>query len=294
MIDKNSGKQDPKFFNHNPEQDSQVFPLGHYSNESNPFRVGSLASSPDYSSSDNRTFFNTSKVEQWVANSVSGSDSFVQLAPFDQSGYHPSLSGAGAEVPESFSISHSSLSHVSLQHSAQFAATDRPLISYNEPCTVTVAEPCLETSPGFEPEHTDILRDLWQYQAPLDEDSFYSNSAAVNISIGNEDFGLCSGWTPAPVEDFFHAPVLSASRTAGWSSLLVVDPSESSYSQSSILIPQPNTPLSPATQEDGWIATQRVIPEDEYGVYPQLRLREHVQLPSPPLYCEGTLDIRFV
>lgn len=298
VIDRNSGKQDSKFFNHNQEQDSQVFPLGSYSNDSNPCRVGSPASSTDYNNSDNRTFFNTSKVEQWVANSVSGSDSFVQLAPYDQSGLltgnHPSFSSAGAEVPESFSISHSNLSHVSLQHSAQFAAPDGPLISYNEPCTVNVAEPCPEISPRFEPEDTDILRDLWPYQAPLDEDSFYSNSAAVHASIGNEDFGLCSEWTPALVEDFLHAPVPGASRTAGWASLLVADPSESSYSQNSMLVPQPNTPLSPATQDDGWCATQRVIPEDEFRVYPPLSLREHVQLPSPLLYGEGTLDMRFV
>lgn len=298
MSDKNSGRQDHKFFNHTQEQDSQVFPLGSYSNESNPFRVGSLASSPDYSSSDNRTFFNTSKVEQWVANSVSGSDSFVQLAPYDQSGLltgnHPSLSGVGAEIPGSFSISHSTLSHVSLQHSAQFAGPDGPLISYNEPCTVTVAEPCPEISPGFEPEDADILRDLWPYHAPLDEDSFYSNSAAVHATTGNEDFGLCSEWTPAPAEDFLHAPVTGAPQTAGWSSLLVVDPSESSYSQSSMLVPQPNTPLSPATQDDGWCAAQRGNPEDESRVYPQLSLREHVQLPSPPLYTDGTLDMRFV
>lgn len=298
VIDKNSGKQDPKFFNLTQEQDSQVFPVGSYSNDSNPCRVGSLASSPDYSSSDNRTFFNTSKVEQWVANSVSGSDSFVQLAPYDQSGLltgnHPSFSAAGAEVPESFSISHSTLSHVSLQHSAQFAAPDGLLINYNEPCTVTVAEPCPEISPGFEPENTDILRDLWPYQAPLHGDSYYSNSAAVHASIGNEDFGLCSEWTQAPMEDFLHATVPGASRTAGWASLLVVDPSESSYSQSSMLVPQPNTPLSPATQDDGWCATQRVIPEDEFRVYPQLSLREHVQLPSPSLYNQGTLDMRFV
>ena len=296
--DKNSGKQDHKFFTHAQEQDSQVFPLGSYSNESNPFRVGSLASSPDYSSSDNRTFFNTSKVEQWVANSVSGSDSFVQLAPYDQSGLltgnHPSLPGAGPEIPGSFSISHSTLSHVSLQHSAQFPGTDGPLMSYNEPCTVTVAEPCPEISPGFEPEDADILRDLWPYQAPLDEDSFYSNSAAVHATIGNEDFGLCSEWTPAPAEDLLQAPVTCASQTAGWSSLLVVDPSESSYSQSSMLVPQPNTPLSPATQDDGWCATQRGNPEDESGVHPQLSLREHVPLPSPPLYTDGTLDMRFV
>lgn len=295
VIDKNSGKPDLKFFN---EQDSQVFPLGSYSNDSNPFRVGSLASSPDYSSSDNRTFFNTSKVEQWVANSVSGSDSFVQLAPYDQSGLltgnHPSLSAAGVEVPESFSISHSTLSHVSLQHSAQFAAPDGPLISYNEPCTVTVAEPCPDISPGFEHEDTDILRELWPYQAPLDEDSFNSNTTAVHATIGYEDFGLCSEWTPAPAEDFLHAPIPGASRTAGWSPLLVVDPSESSYSQNSMLVPQPNTPLSPATQDDGWCATQRGVPEDEFRVYSQMNLREHVQLPSPPLYSEGTLDMRFV
>lgn len=304
MSNKNSGKQDHKFFNHTQEQDSQVFPLGSYSNEPNPFRVGSLASSPDYSSSDNRTFFNTSKVEQWVANSVSGSDSFVQLAPCDQSGLltgnHPSLSGAGAEIPESFSISHSTLSHVSLQHSAQFSGPDGPLTSYNEPCTVSVAEPCPEISQGLEPEDTDIFRDLWPYQAPLDEDSFYSNTAAVHATIGNEDFGLCSAWTPAPAgdflhsQDFLHAPVTDVSQTAGWSSLLVVDPSESSYSQSSMLVPQPNTPLSPATQDDGWCATQRGNPEDESRVYPHLSLREHVQLPSPTLYTDIALDMRFV
>lgn len=298
MSDKSFSTQDHKFFSHTQEQDSQIFPIGPYSNETNQFRVGSLASSPDDSCSDNRTFFNTSKVEQWVANSVSGSDSFVQLAPYDQSalqiGNHPSLCGTGAEIPGSFSISHSTLSHISLQHSAPFGGPDGSLINYNGPCTVTATEPCPEVSPGFEPEVADISRDFWPYQAPLDEDSFYPNSAAVHAIIGNEDFGLCSEWTPTPVEDFLHAPVTAASQTAGWSPLLVVDPSESSYSQSSMLVPQPTTPLSPATQDDGWCATQRGNPESEPRVYPQFSLREHVQLPSPPLYSDGILDMRFV
>lgn len=299
VSEKITGKQDAEFLSRPKEQDAHVMP-GTYPDEIFPLRNGSLASRPDYSSSDHRTFFNSSKVKQWVDNSASGSDSFPQTAPYDQPGVlngdDSSLPGAAPKLPGSLSLSHSTVSHVSLQHSSQFAGPNGPLLSLNEPCATQDAEPSLEPPHGFDTASKNVSKDLWPYQTPVDDGSFFSNSAAVHPTGLNDEYGFFSEWTPAPVDDFLCAPVQCASQSVGWSHLLVIDPSvSSSYSQSSMFVPQPNTPLSPATQADGWCAIQRGNLEEERGVYPHFSLGDEVQLPSPlPVYTDGSLDTRFV
>lgn len=307
VSEKISGKQGPKSVNHSKEQDSSSVPVGTYSNECHPFRNGSLVSSLDRGSSDHRTFFNPSKVEQWVANSASGPDAFLQFASYDQAaginGSDPSLSGAVPEIPGCFSVSRSTVSHVSLQHSAQIAGPNGSLMNYDDMCTANAAsriDSNLEFPQGVEFDGgVDFLgeqyqHDLWSYQAPVDEDSLFSNPAAVHSKGINNESGLCSEWPPAPFQagdELLSAPIPCASQSAAWSPLLV-DPSvSSSYSQSSLLVPQPNTPLSPATQEDTWCATQRGNLEEETGLYPQFSIGDAVHFPSP-VYPDGNL--RFV
>lgn len=308
MSEKISGKQAPKSVNRPREKDVSVMPLGSYTNECYPFRNGSLASSLDHNSSDHRTFFNPSKVEQWVANSASGSDaSFVQFTPYDQAGAmngNDPLPGAGPEIPGSFSVSRSHVSHVSLQHSAQIAGPNGSWHINDDVCTANAESriDSVELSRGLDFETgADFLgeqyhHDIWStYPTPVDDDSPFSNPAAVHSTGVNEPV-LRSEWTAAPFQasdELLSAPIPCASQPVGWSPVLVVDPSvSSSYSQSSLLVPQPNTPLSPATQEDVWCAAQRNL-EEESGVYPQFSIGDAVQFPSP-VYTDGNLDLRFV
>ena len=307
MSDKSSGKQGLKSVNRPKEKDTPVMPPGSFSNECFPFRNGSLASSLDHNSSDHRTFFSPSKVEQWVANSTSGSDAFVQFTPYDQAGAlngNDALRGAGPEVPGSFSVSRSHVSHVSLQHSAQIAGPNGSWIINDDVCTANAGSriDSLELSRGLEFEAgADILgeqynHDIWStYQTPVDDDSLFSNPAVVHTT-GVNDPMLQSEWTAAPFQagdDLLSGPIPCASQSVGWSPVLVVDPSvSSSYSQSSLLVPQPNTPLSPAAQEDVWCASQRNL-EEETGVYPQFSIGDAVHFPSP-VYTDGNLDIRCV
>lgn len=304
--EKISGKHAQKSVNHPKEQDSPAIPVGTYSNECLPIRNGSLVSSLD-NGSDNRTFFNPSKVEQWVANSASGPDAFLQFASYDQAGAmngsDPSLSSAVPEIPGSFSVSRSTVSHVSLQHSAQIAGPNGSMMNYDDICTTNAAsriDSSLELSQGLEFDGSvDFLgeqyqHDMWSYQAPLDEDSMFSNSAAIHSNGINNDPGLCSEWTQAPFQagdELLSAPIPCASQSVAWSPLLV-DPSvSSSYSQSSLLVPQPNTPLSPAAQEETWCANQRGNLDEETVLYPQFSIGDAVHFPSP-VYPDG--NIRFV
>lgn len=306
MSEKISGKQGQKSVNHPKDQDSPAVPVGPYSNEYLPFRNGSLVSSLDHGSSDHRTFFNPSKVEQWVANSASGPDAFSQFASYDQAGgmngSDSSLSGAVPEIPGSFSVSRSTVSHVSLQHSAQVAEPSGSMMNYDDMCTANAAsriDSSLELPQGLEFDGSvDFLgeqyhHDIWSYQAPVDDDSLFSNSAAVH-SKGVNESGICSDWTPAPLQagdELLSVPIPCTSQSVAWSPLLV-DPSvSSSYSQSSLLVPQPNTPLSPATQEDTWCATQRGNSEEETGLYPQFSIGDAVHF-SSPVYPDG--NMRFV
>lgn len=305
MSEKISGKQNQKSVNPK-DQDSPAAPVGTYSSECFPFRNGSLVSSLDHGNSDHRTFFNPSKVEQWVANSASGPDTFLQFASFDQaggmSGSDPSLSGAVPEMPGSFSVSRSTVSHVSLQHSAQIAGANGSMMNYDDMCTANATsriDPNLDLSPGLEFDGSvDFLgeqyhHDIWSYQAPVDDDSLFSNSAAVHTKGVNNEPGLCSEWPPAPFQagdELLSAPIPCTSQSVAWSPLLVVDPSaSSSYSQSSLLVPQPNTPLSPATQEETWCATQRGNSEEETGLYPQFSIGDAVHFPSP-VYPDGNMS----
>ena len=306
MTEKISGKQGRKSVNNPKDQDSPAVPVGTYADECFPFRNGSLVSCLDHGSSDHRTFFNpSSKVEQWVANSASGPDACLQFASYDQAGgmngSDPSLPGALPEIPGSFSVSRSAVSRVSLQHSAQFAEPHGSMMNYDDMCTANAAsriDSSLELSQGIEFDgNVDFSgeqyhHDLWSYQAPVDDESF-SNPAAVHSKGGNES-GLCPEWRPAPFQAsdvLLSATIPCASQSVAWSPLLV-DPSvSSSYSQSSLLVPQPNTPLSPATQEDPWCATQRGNSEEEAGLYPQFSIGDAVHFP-PPAYPDG--NIRFV
>lgn len=307
VSDKISGKKCQKSVNHPEDQDSPAAPVGTYSNEYFPLRNGSLVSSLGHGSSDHRTFFNPSKVEQWVANSASGPDAFLQFASYDQaggvSGSDPSLPGVVPEIPGSFSVSRSSVSHVSLQHSAQLAGANGSIMNFDDMCTANAAsriDSNLEVSQGLEFDGSvDFLgeqyhHDVWSYQAPVDDDSLFSNSAAVHPKGVNNETGLLSEWTPAPFQagdELLSAPIPCPSQPVTWSPLLV-DPSvSSSYSQSSLLVPQPNTPLSPATQEETWCATQRGNSEEETGLYPQFSIGDAVHFPSP-VYPDG--NIRFV
>lgn len=309
VTEKISGKQGRESVNHPKDQDSPAVPVGTYANEYFPFRNGSLVSCLDHGSSDHRTFFNpSSKVEQWVANSASGPDAFLQFASYDHAGgmngSDSSLPGAVPEIPGSFSVSRSTVSRVSLQHSAQFAEPHGSMMNYDDMCTANAAsriDSSLELSQGLEYDgNVDFSgeqyhHDLWSYQAPVDDESLFSNSAAVH-SIGGNESGLCSEWRPAPFQasdELLSAPIPCASQSVAWSPLLV-DPSVSSsysQSQSSLLVPQPNTPLSPATQEDPWCATQRGNSEEETGLYPQFSIGDAVNFP-PPAYPDG--NIRFV
>lgn len=308
MSEKISGKQGQKSVNHPKEQDSSAVPAGTYFNECFPFRNGSLVSSLERGNSDHRTFFNpSSKVEQWVANSASGPDAFLQFASYDHAGgmngSDQSLPGTLPEIPGSFSVSRSTVSHVSLQHAAQIAGTNGSMMNYDDMCpanAVSKIDSNLELPQGLELDGSanflgeQYQHDIWSFQAPpVDDDSLFSNSAGVH-SKGVNESGLCSEWTPAPFQagdELLSAPIPCASQSVAWSPLLV-DPSvSSSYSQSSLLVPQPNTPLSPATQEDTWCATQRGNLEDETGLYPQFSIGDAVHVPSP-VYPDG--NIRFV
>lgn len=291
------------------EQDSLVIPHESYPNEYCPLRNSSIVPNRDHSS-EHRTFFNPAKVEQWVANSTSGSDAFLHSTPPDQSGvsngFDPSLPCVEPEISGSFSLSRSAVSHLSLQHSTQISGAHGSMMTYDDTCTANAAarlDSSLDFSQGLDFDgNMSFLReqyshDLWPYQVPLNDDSLFSSSATVHAACVADESGLCSTWSAAPFQagdEILSAAIPCGSQPAAWSPLLAVDPSvSSSLSQSSTLVALPNAPMSPALQEDTWHATQRGTYEEEGGVYQHFSIGDAMEFP-PTVYTEGSTDIRFV
>ena len=125
------------------------------------------------------------------------------------------------------------------------------------------------------------------YPTPTAEEMTYSTSTASYVPYygGGQDFEpRYSSWpsgTFLPEDEASQAMYPHGSNGAAWSPVLGTDPSvSSSYSRSSYLAMQPNTPLSPLAQEPSWPAGQGHAQEEDLGLCPTFSLGEAFSLPA--------------
>lgn len=248
------------------------------------------------SKTENRTFYNNPvSVRQWAAETDTNAP-----VDFTEHGLLDSTYGADATVfcdaaqhPGPLPISCSSASPVSFPVTSGFQGDD-----LSAACTY--------------PDHNGMARSLgdalgletysgcdftknyetWSYPTQTVEDITYSTSTISCLPFGGDstteprfpDWSMTFFPTDNETsrEDFS-----CGSQSLGWSPMLATDPSvSSSFSRSSYLALQANTPLSPVAQEPDW-PTDLTTCQEETVFYPAFSLGE----PShPPGYSTGHQD----
>ncbi|KAL8709562.1 MAG: hypothetical protein Q9220_005654 [cf. Caloplaca sp. 1 TL-2023] len=128
--------------------------------------------------------------------------------------------------------------------------------------------------------------ETWPYPTPTAEEMAYSASAVsyAPFSGGSSFEPRFADWPASaflPEEGVSMADLPRTSQTLAWSPVLATDPSiSSSYSRSSYMAMQPNTPLSPVPQESNWPTASGLTEEEEAGFYPAFSLGESFSIPS--------------
>lgn len=307
--EKVSTVKNPKSGNLPKQEDMSVALPGSYVNERVPLRNNPLDLNMSKKNLDHRTYFNLADVQQWVTNSSTEADAFLDVVPGHQISLNDkdiSVSRRLSENPGSLSLSQSNVSHVSLQSSAQAPGIQGSNMNYDNVCESVIAS---GMNPAFQMPHgLDYAGDVdfsgeqyqpevWSYPTPVDDDTLFATSATVHPTITDKEQGLGHEWDPVSLHtstEILATTVPCTSQQIAWSPLLAIDTSlSSSYSQNSVLAFQPHTPLSPCIQEDTWCAGQRGALEVDSGLFTSVSLGEAVQFPSPPDF-DLQLDTRFV
>ena len=273
-------------------QDVSILPTGSLNNEQLLFR-----NNPSMMNSDHRTLFNDpAQVRQWAANSATGSDTSADVPSYVHCsasyGISPSTTTVAPPMPGCLSVLRPDVSHISFQQFTQMPETNGAGFNYDafSPNNAENGASPIDSGLGFLP-YQDIdngvgaleqqyPRDFWHFSTPSVDETMFSNQVASGLlAMGgrNDDSGYHSGWPIAPTQAGDEILSTSAPCTTypmACSPLSAVDPSvSSSFSRSSFLGPQPNTPISPVFQEGNWSAEQ-IGTLEENAMFPAFTLGE--------------------
>ena len=294
-------------------QDASVFSAGPFHDEQLLFR-----SNASMTGSDHRTFFNDpAQVRQWAANSATGSDTIADAPGYGQCsasyGINPSMTTVAPQMQGSASVLRSDVSRISFQHLSHLPETNGTGVNYDAFARTNAGSTASPIDPGlgfhtFQDIDSNLgtldeqySREFWQFPTAGADDVMFTNQVTPNLlAMGgrSDDSGYRSGWSMAPVragDDIISTGVPCTSYPMACSPLSAVDPSvSSSFSQSSFLGPQPNTPISPAFQEGTWSADHAGTLE-ENAVFPAFTIGESMEQSFPPDNTNDQVDImRFV
>lgn len=217
------------------------------------------------------------QVQQWAADSATGfvpvEDSLNQDLYSASYGSAPSMARTNSQLPGSFPMSRSPVSHVALQPSAQGFGI-APEIDYNNLYNCSTG-----TGTGFEniinlqqaPAYginTDFATshyhpDTWSYPTPSSDDIVYANYPTIpDTTLEGKGNDACfqPTWPQMPCPGGFDplsAVGICAPIPMSGSPQSAVDPSvSSSLSQNSFVGPEPVTPVSQAIRERTWSPDQ--------------------------------------
>ena len=242
-----------------------------------------------------------SQVRQWAAGAT-GFASFEEATmqqPLNITMSNDALmTRTESQIPGSFPMSRSPVSHFSAPQSAHMFDTGLRT-AYSELCAPNTANAvhgmptvlnvqqgaCLNGSGNITgaPYHEDV----WSYPTPVAEDMFFAERAPM--LSGNVD-----AWPPLhclPGQEIATTAFPCTSNPMSWSPVSAVDASvSSSYSQSSIVGPQPDTPLSQTFQEGTWSSDQQGNLDPDQAAFPGFNIGESLQLPSPVEFVEQNTD----
>ena len=262
-------------------------------------------SSPSSARTEHRTFYNDPmSVRQWAAETDPNTPANFAEYGFPETTFAtdaPAMSAA-PQLPGSFPVSCSSVSHVSFPVTNGFPSDDLNATCAEAgfqglaqdfgitPNTESLA--CMDPVKNHEYE-------AWSYPTPTADDMAYSTATAPYVPYGDANnieprFSNWS-WGALPLDDeFSRADYSCGSQSIAWSPLLATDPSvSSSYSQGSYLAMQATTPLSPVAQEPDWTTGHGLGKGEENGFYPAFSLGEAFSLPAGCQFGQND-DMRFV
>ncbi|KAL8841513.1 MAG: hypothetical protein Q9170_000896 [Blastenia crenularia] len=241
-----------------------------------------------YSRTEHRTFYDDPvTVRQWAAETDPNTPvDFAEYGfPDTTFGLDASVLCAAPPVPADLAISRSSVSHVSFAVSngfqdkvfgAAYAHTMPDGMAHN------LRDPTgVETCRGAESMRN---HETWSYTAPAPDDMPYCTPVDSGYSYKAESSlePRFSDWPAGvylPDAEASKQGIPYGSNALSWSPMLATDPSvSSSYSRSSYLAMQANTPLSPVAQEPDW-PIDPVTCQEETGFYPAFSLGDAL---SPP------------
>ena len=306
-------KKSPKATDSLTGQNAALLPIGSFHDDQLLFR-----GSTSMTSSDHRTLFNDpAQVRQWAANSATGSDTLVDVPGYHQCsgsyGIDPSMTTVAPQMPGSVSVLCSDVSQISFPHLTHIPETNGAGINYNTFLPTAAGNTASPINPGlrFHP-FQDIdadggtldeqyPRDFWQFPTTDTADGIFTNQAASNaLAMGgrNDDSGYRSGWPMTPVQagdEILSTGVPCTSYPLACSPLSAVDPSvSSSFSHSSFLGPQPNTPISPEFHESTW-STEQPGTLEESAMFPAFTIGDSVEVSFPSERVNDQVDmLRFV
>lgn len=235
------------------------------------------------SRTEHRTFYDDPvTVRQWAAETDPNAPAdFAEYGlPETSYGVDASAICAAPQVPGSFPVSCSNVSHISFPVSRGFQDD-----AFSAPCAPAMPNGMAENRGdplGFETYgDAEPMRnyETWPYPTPTAEDISYSTSTASCYPYsGDSTFEpRFSDWPTGvflPDNEASREGYPCGSNTLAWSPILTTDPSvSSSYSRSSYLTMQANTPLSPVAQEPDW-PMDPVNGQEEAGFYPAFSLGE--------------------
>lgn len=246
---------------------------------------------PLTSRTEHRTFYDDPvSVRQWAAEtdpnaSVDFTEHGLQDASYGADAPNPCYA---SQYPGTFPVSCPGVSHVPFPVTNGFQGEDfSAACTYPDPSGVAQNfgdALGLETYCG-----SDALRnyEAWSYPTPTAEDMTYSTSTMSCLPYSGDGSAepRFSDWSTGlflPGDETSRGDFMGGSQPLAWSPVLATDLSvSSSYSRSSYIPVQINTPLSPVAQEADWPMDLPTGPE-ETGFYPAFSLGEPSQAAAYP------------
>lgn len=295
-----SGKQRLRSTESSRKKDVPRFPSGA------SLKVDTLSRNISSSTrTEHRTFYDDPiSVRQWAAETDPNTPAYFAEYGFPEATYAadvPAMSAA-PQLPGSFPVSCSSVSHVSLPVTNGFPSDD-----LNATCAgagLHGMAPDFGIPPNTESlAYVDPMKNYdyegWSYPTPTADDMAYSTATASYLPYGETSnieprFANWSSGAYPPDDELSGADYPCGPQPVAWSPLLATDPSvSSSYSRSSCLAMQSSTPLSPVAQEPDWPTGHDLGQEEENGFYPAFSLGEAFPLPAGCQFTQNK-DMRFV
>ena len=275
--------------------DASDLPAGSFDDEQLLFK-----NSASMICSDQRTLFNDpAQVRQWAVNSATGSSASADMTGYvhysASYGIDQSMTTVSPPMPGCVSVLRPDTSRVSFPHVPHVPESNGAELKYDafSPIGAGNATSPLDSGLGFLP-FQDIDNNLgamdeqfspefWQFSSPTADENLFSNQVAPSLSAmegRNDNSGYHSGWSLAPIQtgdEMLNTVAPCPAYPTACSPLSAVDPSiSSSFSHSSFLGPQPNTPISPVFQEGNWLAEQTGALE-ENAMFPAFTIGESME-----------------